>query len=211
MVSCVQRAEVRAETLRQFHALGIHPHVLTDPCTDPTPAAVLRNAYVATAPHADSPTGVLFVEDDIDLNAATFERFVLMAVDAARITTLCLLRHRLLPDWVTQDAESLPASLVELRDYDVRFGFHGTMCVYLPQVVVERIRANPSEFMRSDGLPIQGADGFDFWLKMNARQFGGMFAAIPNPVNHRPGYSMWGNQERWQDFQSTTFRIGVDD
>lgn len=210
MVSCEQRVEVRAQTLRQFHSLGHHPKVILDPCHDPTPAAVLRNAYNAVAPHDGDARGVLFVEDDIDLNAGTFDRFVRMAMESKTITTLCLLRHSLYPAWVAEDTTELPGCLVKLRDYDARRGFHGTMCVYLPPAVVSRIRGSPSEFMDDLGNPIPDAHGFDFWLKTHATEYGGMLAAIPNPVNHRPGVSMWGNKpDVIQDFQSTTYRMGV--
>ena len=168
MVSCEQRHDVRQVTLEQFGRLGISVDVYSDPCVAPAPAEVLRDAWHAVTKYQGS--GVLYVEDDIDLNAATFVPFVARVVAAGKITTLCLLRHRLYPERIEAGAKEMLAEIVPLRDYDARFGFHGTMCVYLPPEFVNHMANSQHEFMApgigGDGGIIEGAHGFDFWVKL---------------------------------------------
>jgi len=192
MISCRQREHTeRAKTLEGLAVLGITPHVQTSSCD---PASGMLNRHAAW--HAISTAGdrhVLFLEDDVDVKPS-----LLKAVDLARaadvIVDFCLLRHHILgPDGLElvalgQRRKKLPLSLVKVPAGNVvkRGGWYGTQAVFLPNRVVKVIMNAWTVFISEYGAPNQNVQhGFDFWLKEHANGLGGIWVALPNPVQHR--------------------------
>jgi hypothetical protein len=204
IITCDGREQEYRNTLSQLVALGAPPDItMSGPCY----GRVEDNRYKAfkMAVYAKGQgSGLLFLEDDIDL-APTLPDFLQRAVAHERLTTFCVMRDSLYPDNFERRMKFMSASaergvqggLIELplERVQARRGFHGTQAVYLPPVVLETILESPDEFVGPDG---QRADfgsirhGLDFWLKDNAHHFGGMWAAYPNPVQHRSAPSTYG-------------------
>jgi len=94
MISCVQRRDTeRVRTLAQLASVNVHPIVIESPC-NPAGGPLNRHATLMALRRADFD-GVLFVEDDIDVNPGLFRAFVDMAVEANELTTFCVMRDAL--------------------------------------------------------------------------------------------------------------------
>lgn len=178
MISCVQRRDTeRVRTLAQLASVNVHPVVIESPC-NPAGGPLNRHAALMALKRADFD-GVLFVEDDIDVNQRLFTAFVDMAVEARELTTFCVMRDALYPPGVY---DSLTPRLVHLQGTSARRGFYGTQCVYIPGWLVSKIIASHRDFEDQQGQPLKDCHGFDFWLKENVTT---ILAAFPNPVQHR--------------------------
>lgn len=196
MLSHVSRRDtIRKRTLEQ---LPVAPIVVESFATSGTDAEVRRKAYECMR-HAEGD--MVFLEDDLKVNAPLFLRQVERAKNLGEVTVFCLLRKSLYPAWALRS--SAPEGLVPMVGFDAYRGFHGTMAVYLPESLVSYALAHPEEF-HDNGEPLKKpvvpADfergkvtGFDFWLKCRARR---MFVAIPNPIDHADPPSVHGLPRR---------------
>lgn len=178
MISCVQRRDTeRVQTLQQLSRVGLTPIVIESKC-NPAGGPLNRFAALEAMRRADGD-GVLFVEDDIDVNPRLFKRLVEDAIDLNEFTTFCVMRDALYPPGVY---ENTTPRLVQLRGTSERRGFYGTQCVFIPGWLITEILANHLDFEDKQGQPLSDCHGFDFWLKENVDV---MYAAFPNPVQHR--------------------------
>jgi len=193
MISCAQRASTeRARSLQSLNEAGVIVLIQESPCNPAGPALNKHAAFHAIRSAYEISSRVLFLEDDITVKP-DLTLFLSMAEDLGRITTFCVLRDRL---YLQDPYGDLTARLVPLnpsqvpldRRTDGRGGFYGTQAIYLPPHVTSAVLAHQSDFVREDGSPLtdeEAGDGFDFWLKRHAAWLGGIFAAFPNPVQHR--------------------------
>ena len=184
MISCVQRRDERALTLPQLIAADLNPVVIESPC-DPAGGPLNRLAAYQALQVLGS-NGGLFFEDDIDIDRAIFGEAVRLAAETNEICTLFLPRRpSLYPTGVlTAIAAGVPIPLhaAKLENTRDRRGYYGSQAVYLPGHFVMGALRLRSLFMTQDGLPLPEADGFDFYIKDEARAIYGVF---PNPVQHR--------------------------
>lgn len=221
MISCAQRREERAKTLSQLaQTITLDVDVLEMPCEPPSTEANRWGAFTGAERALDHGAGMLFLEDDIDINLETFDDLVDYAQWSGYITTFCIMRDRLYPDGFERDwkreAKSRGgtgyASLVRLPrgPSEARRGFHGSQALYLPPHALWAILRNQEAFVNKDGTqkePGTIPHGFDFWVKENAwgSDLGGIYAAYPNPVQHRSvAPSMFGGTGT---FQSASFGL----
>lgn len=204
MISCRQRVEEREDTLAQLAKAGIVPTVIHMACDPPSIEANRYGAFVAAEMAAANGDGLLFLEDDIDIDPK-FPEFIQTAINADVVTTFCVMRDRLYPEGYEAGQQSrvkqlgaARAELVELplHTLQVRRGFHGSQAIYVPPRVVDLILNRDGldfvDFVQVESMWVGrqkapgGIDhGFDFWLKEHAHEFGGIYAAYPNPVQHR--------------------------
>lgn len=200
MVSHESREDVRARTLEQLRKVDVIPRVLISVNRDPSLAdAEVRLLGGIACRIADAANaGLLFLEDDLLVDAHLFPRHVSMAESLGHPVTFCLLREALYPLGIRdclKRKRPLPVSIVHLNGADADRGFHGSMAVYLPRAMTSYAAENPHDFMTDDGRhltePVLVADkvrhkvcGFDFWVKEVSASFGGLHAAIPNSIDH---------------------------
>lgn len=207
IITCDERRVELDSTLAQLEAVGIQPDaVLGGPCL----GQVEDNRWKAfkLAVHAyysePEPQGLLFLEDDIDIDPL-FPEFLKRAESHDLVTTFCVMRNSLYPDDFERGAKFKAAKsrrgvqgrLVRLEQprVEARRGFHGSQALYLPPRAVWAILEDDREFVDADGgryAPGTIRHGFDFWLKDHARELGGIYAAWPNPVQHRSPPSTYG-------------------
>lgn len=224
MISCAQRVAERENTLDQLHEAFPTPvRVLEMPCEPASIEANRWGAFTGAEEALDRGSGMLFLEDDIDVNHETFADLIRYAVEYQVITTFCVMRDRLYPDnfeqrW-RQDAKRSGgvgrAALVKLprTPSEVRRGFHGSQALYLPPHALWAILRDQGAFVNKDGTqkePGTIPHGFDFWVKENAwgSDLGGIYAAYPNPVQHRSvAPSMFGGSGV---FQSRSFDLDAE-
>jgi hypothetical protein len=147
---------------------------------------------------AAAGTSLLFLEDDLLVNAHLFRRHLQEAEARQVPVTFCLIRESLYPLGVRdciKRKRPLPVTIVRLVGADADRGFHGSMAVFLPKAMTAYAGENPGDFMNADGShlrhPVLVADklrnkvcGFDFWVKEVSNAFGGLHAGIPNSVDH---------------------------
>ena len=195
---------------REQYGLELLPDVFTSENEDPTRAdedvrlGGLIAAHRYRSSGADQFTGFLWFEDDILIHPESFANAVHQMLIIRRcITTFCLLRDSLADPSAIQDAMTTyqktgEVTLVPLHGVEKNRGFHGSMAVYVPEVVVQYLERHPQQFTSIDGAPIERiapdrergkTTGFDFWLKDVSTRIPGtvspMLAAFPNPVQHR--------------------------
>lgn len=221
MISCAQRVAEREQTLDQLHeALPTPVDVLEMPCQPPSIEANRWGAFTGAERALDQGAGMLFLEDDIDINVDTFADLVEYAHWSGYITTFCVMRNRLYPEKFERDWQIEArkrggtgyASLVGLsrEASEARRGFHGSQALYLPPHALWTIVREQDAFVNKDGTqkePGSIPHGFDFWVKDNAWRegLGGIYAAYPNPVQHRSvAPSMFGGGGV---FQSDSFKM----
>ena len=195
ILTCHTRVEEALLTASQADAFGLESRVVLEDCEPPRVENVLRGAWRAMQMAREEGTGLLFLEDDVDFSRH-FPTFLQMAVENDLLTTFIVFRDSLYPDGFETAAMyaegKARGQLVRLHDGRVaaRRGFHGSQALYLPPRVLEAASEDRGTFVREDGLPLEPLRnekrfGFDFWLKDRAADFGGIFAAYPNPVQHR--------------------------
>lgn len=201
LVTHDSRERERAETLRQLALARVHPALQISTNRDPNlaDAEVRRLGGLACRIAHVKGTALLFLEDDIDVDARTFPRHLAIAEQLQVPTTFCVLRPSLWSGGITRalaKRRPMPVSLVPLTGVAEDRGFHGSMAVFLPRAMVAHAAMAWREFERPDGGPLLApainADrlrgkvtGFDFWIKENAGAFGGLHGALPNSVDHR--------------------------
>lgn len=198
MLSHVSRADTyRPATLAALSAADVHPTVIESTYDGATPDAEVR-ARAYDALRLAQGDSLLFLEDDLDVRPELFKRHLAMAVEANVTTVFCAVNRRHYPPGLIDGCEPpahLPAQLVPIPDFDADRGYHGSMAVYLPPGLVAHALARPEEFITPWGTPLTQpviepdhlrgkVTGFDFWIKANARSFGGMLIAVPNSIDH---------------------------
>jgi len=190
IITCEGREGQLEKTRSQARAFGLDPLVLSTPCSPPSVEDNLWKAYMAAHHAWEGGTGLLFLEDDVDL-APDFPRFLQMAEDLGEVTTFILFRESLYPgpEYVNPREPVVPR-LVRLVRSSVRArrGFHGSQALYLPPKAVEAVLRDAEHFVTPGGLPLETLTGsarrhgFDFWVKDKADD---IYCAFPNPVQHR--------------------------
>lgn len=214
MFGCEQRRDTeRRESLEGLSRLGIEPDVIEMSCKPPSSSGNRWGLFEAARRAVEScEAGLLLFEDDVDV-ADDLMEFVGMAEEGDVLTTFCVMRDRLYPHPFIREAVKAARknkgfyerTLIRLSDDEVEKerGFFGTQGMYYPRRVLDAVLtwAKP-DFAREDGSmhePGFISHGFDFWLKEHARGFGGIWAAYPNPVQHRAkALSMRGTPMRQQ-------------
>jgi hypothetical protein len=201
MISCRQRETgERAKTLKQFQQSGYEVRVEESPCD---PARGAENRRVAFHNILKGLTlgwpSMLFVEDDIDINPPLLATFYRLAQQQDNVVVMCVLRSTLyrpeefrqIQQWKKQPRlwKPIEPRIVRLAqtNIDVRSKrYYGTQCVYLPRRVMELVRDDWQQFVTPnlEALP-HSTHGFDFWICENDSRIGGLYAAFPNPVQHR--------------------------
>lgn len=218
VISKAARADTtRPSTMLDLQGAGLNPILIVSTYDGPTPAAEVRRLGLIAAEHArdrNGTTDLLFCEDDITIVDEDLLHYQLSAARAARrITTLCALNPRHYPAETWHENQPIRARLERLPDATAptgrQGGFHGSQALYLPRAVVQHIVDNPFDFQRVDGQPLDGPmartesdyrhqliTGFDMWIKDKAIRYGGIFAAIPSPIDHlgdNPARERWRN------------------
>lgn len=185
MITCPQRAEERAKTLRQFGDFGLPVRVFEGACHPPSAAGNRKNGERVLAWAAETASDLLFVEDDIDL-AADFPSALWAARMLGGPVTFWIERerHHPLEWWDATDATVPPVAFVPIP---VMHGWYGTQCVLLPlESVLVALEAR--EFGNGRSPPI------DIFLR-RAGALEGLRIAFPNPVDHRSPMTLT-NQKR---------------
>lgn len=212
MLSHVSRRDTaRAASLQQLACAGIHPHLVESHAATPSDAEVRRRAYDALQLARDA---LVFFEDDILVRPDLLHKHLALASVARTTTALCAVNARHYPPAALTEAP-MRVRLEPIPNYAANRGFHGSMALYLPRVMVEHGRAHPEEFMRPDGAPLDRpvippdhlrgkVTGFDFWVKHTAQAFGGMLVALPNSVDHDDHGSVRGGARK--PWRSPTYR-----
>lgn len=209
LITCDERGVELDSTLAQLAAVGIEPDaVLGGPCKGLVEDNRWKAFKLAVQAYYSQPEpqGLLFLEDDIDI-APTFPEFLKRAVSHDLLTTFCVMRPSLYPDGFERGAKYRAAKsrrgvqgrLVKLHEArsEARRGFHGSQALYLPPRAVAALLEDDRAFVDADGgaYPAGTVEhGFDFWLKDHARELGGIYAAWPNPVQHRSPPSTYGGK-----------------
>lgn len=210
IITCIERGAELSETLCQLSEVGLSPdQTLSSPCAGSIEDNRYKAYHLANRAYA-LDWGLLFLEDDIDV-APTFSEFLRRAVAHNRLTTFSLLRNSLYPQgyesrrrfMAAKDPRGYLGELVRLPDAPVqaRRGFHGSQAVYLPPEMVQALVEAREDFVDDDESrypPGTVRHGFDFWVKDNVHRFGGLYAAHPNPVQHRSPPSTFGGKGVFQ-------------
>lgn len=207
IITCDERRVELDSTLAQLEAVGITPDtVLGGPCLGQVEDNRWKAFKLAVQAYyrSEHPEGLLFLEDDIDIDPL-FPEFVQRARAHGLVTTFCVMRNTLYPDGFERQARfkgaaaerGVQARLVKLHEgrTEARRGFHGSQALYLPPHALEAILEDDRAFVDTDGKAYPAGTirhGFDFWLKDHARELGGIYAAWPNPVQHRSPPSTYG-------------------
>jgi hypothetical protein len=213
MISCKQRLNERELTLKQLDAVGIAPTVIEYACEPPSIENNRHGAYTAAKMAYNNKSGLLFLEDDIDVNAPLFEVALNAAVRDEVLTTFILFRETLYGESIKGAVRGRQCSFVKLVDDLVaaRRGFHGSQALYLPPYAVERVLQDKNNFVddNENVLPLGSIEhGFDFWIKDHARELGGLFCVYPNPIQHRGPTSTFGGADMSR-FRSRSYDAGV--
>lgn len=159
--------------VQYLQSIGIRSHIRESTQEPPDPKDNILGT-LALLERAPAGKGVLFLEDDAWIDAGTFPHFLRAAIDQDALVTFCLLRDDLLPRGYKDNATG---RLVPLERVSARRGFHGTIAMHLPERVIQRALTDAPSILAS-------GHGLDFWLKEHADEFGGLYAAMPNPVQH---------------------------
>ena len=202
MISHESRALThRVESLTQLASAGIHPTVIESTYNGREASAEVRRLGYEALKHG-TDKGLLFFEDDIIVDPDLLPWHVERARRAELLAALCAVNERHYKPSILRDIQNgvrLHPHFARIPKYDDDKGFHGSMAVYIPRQLVVYGLARQTEFQQPDGSPLEHpvippdyqrgkVTGFDFWLKHAARiaplKYRGMFAAIPNSVNH---------------------------
>jgi len=130
-----------------------------------------------------------------------FREHLRMAEAANAVVAFCAVNERHYPPGVLT-RQRHPAALLPIPKYDADRGFHGSMALYVPPAMVAFALERRGDFQQADGAPLTmpviepdrlrgKVTGFDFWVKANARAFGGMLVALPNSVQHVDRRGRW--------------------
>ena len=193
MISCEFRDEARSITIPQLEAAGLEPVVFLSPCTPPGPK---HNALVSfrALQHAQrEDEHVLFVEDDVDVNAGALQDALQMAVEA---NCIVYMYHHDKPKTMSEFYGSFVSGEVlageALSDIDLKpmlYQIHnieaanGSQCIFIPRDV---LRCFELRSLHPEGQRWLGTAAFDVWLPRMIDRMGlEARVALPHPVQHR--------------------------
>jgi len=200
-------------TLDALHAADLDPILIhTSTYNGPTPdAEVRRLGLKACQDAAPAGRGLLFFEDDIAVTPTLLKHHIALAVEHDALTAFCAVNRSHYRPSVLDDPNPVTVRLEPMPAWDAPLGrgggFHGSMALYIPPVIVDFAVSLPGSFIRSRDVlldePVIPPDhqhrrvtGFDMWLKWAASRVGPrtILNALPNSVDHVGD----GEGERWR-------------
>lgn len=200
MVTCKQRTEARSITLPQFHAVGLRPIVFESACEPASVMQLNETAERAIRFAARVGEGMLYIEDDIDLNPELF----LWAVD--KCESLNAVTYFYLNDFnycITQHYGSELVKAIKNKEsirrdaYPIhqRFKLYGTQCVFIPARLLPTMIQVVSQYDRRRPHDNAWDNRLQQWLIKNQKEK--VFTILPHPVQHRQAIAGW--EDRWRN------------
>ena len=180
MMSHINRRDTeRPVTLASLAAVGYQPQVYESTALPSSQ----ENRRMARKIFADGGP-VLFFEDDVSA-APSLPEWVEVAQNLDVLATFCLITPGCHPP-------EIKLALDMKRPIPRRFmpivnahSWYGVQAVYLPARAVDAMNADPHFMDMSQTKLGMMWTGWDIWLRRNLDSLGPMYAAFPNPVQHR--------------------------
>jgi hypothetical protein len=193
MVTCKQRTEARNKTLPQLQAVGLQPIIFKSECEPASIRELNSTALKAIKYAASTGEDMLYVEDDIDLNAERFKWALENRKDAVTYYYLNDFDYRLKRHYGNQLADKInKRKQIPLNNYEIqdKFELFGTQCVRIPARLMSKMTA----IMSDDSQPGNPWDGRLLnWLQGSRER---AYCVLPHPVQHRQDETAWDRKRK---------------
>lgn len=188
MVTCKQRTEARNKTLPQLQAVGLQPIIFQSECEPASVQELNATALKAIQYAASTGEDMLYVEDDIDLNAERFKWALKNRKDAVTYYYLndfdyCITKH-----YGTKLVHKIKnKEPIKLDNYPIlnKSHLYGTQCVRIPA----RLMPEMVKVIESTKQPEKAWDHrLMMWLREKNQR---TYCVLPHPVQHRKDETAW--------------------